>query len=222
MAAICANSRYPRRYCLGLIEASQISRLFFVCPRIRGVIASASLKQRRQLQGAQSPAGYPRRYCLGLIEAGACRRSASRLWSYPRRYCLGLIEAGTGPGKAKPGLGGIRGVIASASLKRAGNCGVVADASGIRGVIASASLKLEFTDTRKPTKIRYPRRYCLGLIEANSTNRLLRMCDNCIRGVIASASLKRKPARYVLDGNFVYPRRYCLGLIEATDNMDCD
>ena len=62
---------YPRRYRLGLIEAS---RKIFIClwkynRHIRGVIASASLKP---FNGA----------CIG-----------DELYRYPRRYRLGLIEA---------------------------------------------------------------------------------------------------------------------------------
>ena len=62
---------YPRRYCLGLIEA-------FEHPGTTGEV--------RQ--------GYPRRYCLGLIEASRATFFSNALFSYPRRYCLGLIEAG--------------------------------------------------------------------------------------------------------------------------------
>ena len=113
------DGRYPRRYCLGLIEAAtHPEKSDMMKHGIRGVIASASLKPRgltpltarlgryprryclglieaspRSPWYASAPSGYPRRYCLGLIEAGAVRLGAgARAW-YPRRYCLGLIEA---------------------------------------------------------------------------------------------------------------------------------
>ena len=61
---------YPRRYCLGLIEALQSGRRW----RVRD--------------------WYPRRYCLGLIEAiSAIAEPPIVRRGYPRRYCLGLIEA---------------------------------------------------------------------------------------------------------------------------------
>ena len=61
---------------------------------------------------------YPRRYCLGLIEAWACLTGDFRAMSYPRRYCLGLIEAAVECTALLVRLCRIRGVIASASLKR--------------------------------------------------------------------------------------------------------
>ena len=85
---------------------------------------------------------YPRRYCLGLIEAARSR------WPSPRR---------------RP---------------------------GIRGVIASASLKLETEQQTDGESFEYPRRYCLGLIEAAAAVGSAAVGSACIRGVIASASLK--------------------------------
>ena len=182
---------YPRRYCLGLIEAQ-------------------TRHPHRQL-----PLRYPRRYCLGLIEAGCARNRHTTAGSkYPRRYCLGLIEAWSGNGGLCGSRIGIRGVIASASLKppavtaawmaAARIRGVIASASlkqrrvaavhigliRIRGVIASASLKLILRPLTGILRPSYPRRYCLGLIEAMARKR--RGCNS---------------------GK--YPRRYCLGLIEA-------
>ena len=63
-------SKYPRRYCLGLIEAGLFESRFpqrLIC--IRGVIASASLKRVSKGSMPLLGRGYPRRYCLGLIEA---------------------------------------------------------------------------------------------------------------------------------------------------------
>ena len=61
--------------------------------RIRGVIASASLKPSNPTLGSSFIQSYPRRYCLGLIEARVPARAGRRAALYPRRYCLGLIEA---------------------------------------------------------------------------------------------------------------------------------
>ena len=86
---------YPRRYCLGLIEASYTKTVALPgCSGIRGVIASASLKPFHINARAVVRNVYPRRYCLGLIEArpvAPCKGYISP--AYPRRYCLGLIEA---------------------------------------------------------------------------------------------------------------------------------
>ena len=112
------DDRYPRRYCLGLIEASE------------------------RMTTTPRNTSYPRRYCLGLIEArlGGARGSSAE-W-YPRRYCLGLIEARTGALRLMHPVLRIRGVIASASLKRPVRVGCSGRCRRrIRGVIASASLK---------------------------------------------------------------------------------
>ena len=65
-----SSSAYPRRLCLGLIEAYG---LLPFCLRsighIRGVYASASLKHIFKPAAQSSFAIYPRRLCLGLIEA---------------------------------------------------------------------------------------------------------------------------------------------------------
>ena len=61
---------------------------------------------------------YPRRYCLGLIEAHSEDASKKPIYLYPRRYCLGLIEALIQISQHGTAVLGIRGVIASASLKR--------------------------------------------------------------------------------------------------------
>ena len=63
---------------------------------------------------------------------------------------------------------------------------------------------------------RYPRRYCLGLIEAAVNALLVGIRVGCIRGVIASASLKLLSKLSMMSIIFLYPRRYCLGLIEAS------
>ena len=61
---------------------------------------------------------------------------------------------------------GIRGVIASASLKRCIAYRALHARLRIRGVIASASLKLGMLYHVRFFRAWYPRRYCLGLIEA--------------------------------------------------------
>ena len=90
---------------------------------------------------------------------------------YPRLYCLGLIEAGAHVRVAEEARQGIRGFIASASLKL--NCG-------------SPSMR---------TSVWYPRLYCLGLIEACRGSRRRQFDRDCIRGFIASASLKQRLRR---------------------------
>ena len=65
---------------------------------------------------------------------------------------------------------------------------------GIRGVIASASLKLGGTPCQDFSIAGYPRRNCLGLIEAIHGSPQASSMSG-IRGVIASASLKRRAAR---------------------------
>ena len=84
---------YPRRYRLGLIEASSGDTLDGLSIGIRGVIASASLKP-----------------VIG-------NELSKRKDMYPRRYRLGLIEARVFIGLRSLALVCIRGVIASASLK---------------------------------------------------------------------------------------------------------
>ena len=61
---------------------------------------------------------YPRLYRLGLIEAAAKSFFLISDERYPRLYRLGLIEANHPDRSASAGLPGIRGVIASASLKQ--------------------------------------------------------------------------------------------------------
>ena len=136
---------------------------------------------------------------------------------YPRLYRLGLIEAARKAPSTKPVWWGIRGFIASASLKQSKNFGFIAAickryprlyrlglieafhpiprqgrdiAAGIRGFIASASLK------RCSVNCRLSRR-------------------GCIRGFIASASLKRDQRPTSPSSKNPYPRLYRLGLIEA-------
>ena len=113
-------------------------------PDIRGVIASASLKQESlALVKIMRLQQYPRRYRLGLIEAsGNSVNTPLPHTKYPRRYRLGLIEAA---------------LKISAPASRPAN---------IRGVIASASLKRPAGSFRRGLRSRYPRRYRLGLIEA--------------------------------------------------------
>ena len=88
---------------------------------------------------------------------------------YPRRYRLGLIEAAEAGHRAEVSAQDIRGVIASASLKPAADSrfAIIAKAN-IRGVIASASLKLPGGRRAGRVGAAYPRRYRLGLIEAQS------------------------------------------------------
>ena len=137
--------------------------------RIRGVIASASLKP-----------GYLR--FLSAVKH-----------MHPRRYRLGLIEAWPRKSNERRGNRGIRGVIASASLKQT-------DVP-----VSSANADAA-----------HPRRYRLGLIEARPTGCASARASGGIRGVIASASLKRRA--FFRDGRTAaqHPRRYRLGLIEAS------
>ena len=109
---------YPRRYCLGLIEASKFgTRRRWPWRGIRGVIASASLKLQERIDSCRRGSRYPRRYCLGLIEAVRRILSFPGFCWYPRRYCLGLIEASFRHDLSPCPRQSIRGVIASASLK---------------------------------------------------------------------------------------------------------
>ena len=62
--------------------------------RIRGFIASASLKLGLPTQANIDAMGYPRLYRLGLIEASVViNASVQDSGGYPRLYRLGLIEA---------------------------------------------------------------------------------------------------------------------------------
>ena len=79
-------------------------------------------------------------------------------------------------------------------LWETGGCRV----GGIRGVIASASLKPRQSGKEQDNKNQYPRRYCLGLIEASQVPSVSIPRSSCIRGVIASASLKPVPGKGVL------------------------
>ena len=85
---------------------------------------------------------------------------------------------------------GIRGVRASASLKRGRVRIGRRRRRGIRGVRASASLKLAQVAAVVAPRDRYPRRARLGLIEATPAA-VCRADAGSIRGVRASASLKR-------------------------------
>ncbi len=87
--------------------------------------------------------GYPRRSRLGLIEAVVGKLLIVLLVQYPRRSRLGLIEA--------QGDTAFR----------------IAVDPGIRGVRASASLKRSEKGCPKTTTRWYPRRSRLGLIEAS-------------------------------------------------------
>ena len=150
-------SSYPRLYRLGLIEARSGS----VCGRhrpgrIRGFIASASLKQHIRFIGLDDDAEYPRLYRLGLIEATELAPSVmSAATTYPRLYRLGLIEALRKNGADRQGRNCIRGFIASASLKHIIIVSVVSSVIGIRGFIASASLKprKRMKDSRSSCKV---------------------------------------------------------------------
>ena len=124
----------------GVIASASLKRsvgnaVFASLSGIRGVIASASLKPRQSLVLARIDERYPRRYRLGLIEANrASSGGAHGAPRYPRRYRLGLIEARSRSARRNGLPPGIRGVIASASLKR--SSGVDAGASG--GMVSEA------------------------------------------------------------------------------------
>ena len=89
---------------------------------------------------------------------------------------------------------GIRGFIASASLKRVLAGRLVVEGQSIRGFIASASLKQVFIGHRNLLIGMYPRLYRLGLIEASARR--------------ASSAWRASS----------YPRLYRLGLIEAGES----
>ena len=141
------RQRYPRRYCLGLIEAG-------ACPMICARRSS-----------------YPRRYCLGLIEARASPSGHPPASSYPRRYCLGLIEASLDGDNVVDLLTGYpRRYCLGLIEANAWRCYLALTVIGIRGVIASASLKHDVVKPGRLCVSAYPRRYCLGLIEAQVTS----------------------------------------------------
>ena len=167
-------------------------KLFDFIAGIRGVIASASLKPGDStLFWAARSAAYPRRYCLGLIEA----ITAFIVFLHHCAGIRGVIASASLKLYNPAGAGefeiGIRGVIASASLKQFRPLrNHLLSGEGIRGVIASASLKRWFIRRFRNGYTRYPRRYCLGLIEASIGIRRYWTTSHGIRGVIASASLK--------------------------------
>ena len=131
---------------------------------IRGIYASASLKRPRDpsLRGAYWR--YPRHLRLGLIEAVARGLSTNRDEIYPRHLRLGLIEA-THSIASTAEVRDIRGIYASASLKRPVPDSGESPAPHIRGIYASASLKLRSIPSSHPIA-------------------------RHIRGIYASASLK--------------------------------
>ena len=136
------------------------------------MIASASLKRRKDGRRGVAPAEIPRRDCLGLIEAFTRKLIFFAESRIPRRDCLGLIEALSSYLESTMTNLRFRGVIASASLKRYPFFITLTVDPRFRGVIASASLKREqraqFTVEEWAG---IPRRDCLGLIEARCRRR---------------------------------------------------
>ena len=160
---------------------------------------------------------YPRCLRLGLIEAmNDLKIKKSPFLVYPRCLRLGLIEATTWPRCWAYGSPCIRGVYASASLKRGIDPRKPHIYLGcIRGVYASASLKQESLVARLPAGKVYPRCLRLGLIEAAKRRGGNGASMSGIRGVYASASLKRGIQVELHERQELYPRCLRLGLIEA-------
>ena len=132
-------------------------------------------KIRRYCFGKQKVVGwgYPRCKSLGLIEAMSALIFEISSIAYPRCKSLGLIEADYPGSQENPRSRHIRGVKASASLKR----------------LAQWTL-YSFSTA-------YPRCKSLGLIEAWG-RRCLSQRSGHIRGVKASASLKLLSAHTLL------------------------
>ena len=108
----------------------------------------------------------------------------------------------------------IRGVYASASLKRIDRRGNIGLSHRIRGVYASASLKPLAVQESGAEIAVHPRCLRLGLIEAISSE-LCGKTAKSIRGVYASASLKPLISATRLASIATHPRCLRLGLIEA-------
>ena len=182
---------YPRLYCLGLIEAAWTPGTVAIRrTRIRGFIASASLKLCAFAFSTGRGTGIRGFIASASLKHSGFRRGFRRgfrirgfIASASLKLC---IQCGRRRYRHR-----IRGFIASASLKLQSNgLGRETVRHRIRGFIASASLKLFRRGAGAQTTRRYPRLYCLGLIEAP---------------IIAASKLNLKR----------YPRLYCLGLIEA-------
>ena len=86
--------------------------------------------------------------------------------TYPRHLRLGLIEAIPEFRVAPRFREDIRGIYASASLKRRERGKALSYIRNIRGIYASASLKLQHIDKLRRRISLYPRHLRLGLIEA--------------------------------------------------------